>query len=77
MRESLSPEQESAIRSAVREDSWENHTVDIRLSLPFFSRGFYIALIAGREQRSLARRLVERAQHPVGWLSNIIVHDRL
>ncbi len=73
VRESLSPEQESAIRSAVRQDSWENHAVDIRLSFPFFSRGFYIALLAGREQRTLARRLVERVQHPVGRLANIIV----
>ena len=73
VRESLSPEQESAIRSAVRLDSWDGHTVDIRLSFPFFSRSFYIALLAGREQRILARRLVERAQYPVGRLPNIIV----
>ncbi len=73
VRESLSLEQESAIRSAVRQDSWDGHAVDIRLSFPFFSHGIYIALLAGREQRSLARRLVERAQYPVGRLANIIV----
>ncbi len=73
VRESLSSEQESAIRAAVRQDSWGSHPVDIRLNLPPFLGGAYVTLIAGREKRSGPRQRVERARYPLAGPANLAV----
>ncbi|HPG89169.1 MAG TPA: hypothetical protein PLD46_05915 [Hyphomicrobium sp.] len=43
------------------------HSLDYRVSLPFFGRRFYLTILAGREQRSRAR-LVADGQLPVTQL---------
>ncbi len=72
VRGSLSAEQEAAIRNAARQDTWKEHPVDIRLSLPSPFGRLYLTLVAGRERRSNARLVVERARHPLGGLGNLI-----
>ncbi len=72
VRGSLSAEQEAAIRNAARQDTWNEHPVDIRLSLPSPFGRLYLTLVAGRERRSTARLVVERARHPLGGLANLI-----
>lgn len=41
-----------------------NHSIEYRVSVPFFGRRYYLTVFAGREQRSLAR-LVAEGQLPV------------
>ncbi len=72
VRGGLSAEQEAAIRNAARQDTWKEHPVDIRLSLPSPFGRLYLTLVAGRERRSTARLVVERARHPLSGLANLI-----
>lgn len=73
VRDGLTEQQESAIRRAARQDSWGSHPVDLRFSLPLFFGRYYVALIAGGERRSGARRGVERARHPLTGMANLLV----
>ena len=73
VRDSLTEQQESAIRLAARQDAWGNHPVDLRFSLPLIFGRYYVALIAGSARRSGARRGVERARHPLSGIANLAV----
>ena len=44
--------------------------VDIRLTAPFFSRRYFITLLAGPEQRSQERLQDERARHTIWTVAN-------
>lgn len=48
------------------------HPVDLRLTLPMPGRPVFLSLVAGREKRSVDRRAVERKQHPLHTLGNIV-----
>lgn len=50
------------------------HPVNIRLTIPFFSRSFYVAIVAGVERRSRARRVEERRKHPLLTAGNLVVY---
>jgi hypothetical protein len=45
--------------------------VDIRITVPFFRRGFFIAVLAGPERRSPARRRKDRAAHALWTFWNL------
>ncbi|MGO1119433.1 hypothetical protein ACTL6U_12035 [Rhodovibrionaceae bacterium A322] len=70
VRSSLSENQVEGIRDAYKRTAWRSHPVDIRLSVPFFGRGFYFTLVAGPERRSSARVRQERSKHPLATLNN-------
>ena len=72
VRDGLSAAQEAAIRNAARQDTWIEHPVDIRLSVPSPFGNLYLTLVAGHERRSGARLVVERARHPLSGLANRI-----
>ncbi len=72
VRDGLSAEQEAAIRDAARQDTWVEHPVDLRLSLPSPFGRFYLTLVGGHERRGAARLVVERARHPLSGLANLI-----
>ncbi len=73
VRSGLTPEQEGAIRAAVRQDAWWCHPVDIRLSLPAPFGRLYVTLVAGRERRHPARIIAERGRHPLRGAANVTV----
>ena len=73
VRAGLTAEQETAIRAAARQDTWQRHPFDIRLSLPTPFGRIYLALIAGRERRSTSRLAVERAPLARGGLAGLLV----
>jgi len=73
VRDSLSAEQERAIRAAAEKNPWDNHPVDLRFSLPTPLGRFYLALVAGRERRSAARRALDRNRFPAFTLGNLIL----
>jgi hypothetical protein len=56
-----------------RDAAWEQHPVDIRLSLPLIFARYYITIVAGKERRSAARRASERRKHPLNTSGNNLV----
>jgi hypothetical protein len=48
------------------------HPVNIRVSLPFFGKRFYLTLVAGQERRAVERLKAERAKNPLATRANII-----
>lgn len=73
IRASLSDDQARAILRAVAQSfTTRRHPTDIRVTLPWPGGGLYLTLLAGREQRSPARRREERALRPLGTAGNVI-----
>lgn len=48
------------------------HPINIRISLPFFGRRFFLTILGGSEKRSRERLAVERLSHPLKTASNIL-----
>ncbi len=72
VRQGLTAEQLSAVRAAARSSSWQDHPVDLRLSMPSPFGRLFVALIAGREQRHAVRRARERELRPVITSGNLV-----
>lgn len=62
-----------AIKRAFGSRTRGAHSVDIRLSIPFGSRSFYVIFLAGKERRSPRRVAWERRLRPLWTFSNTIV----
>ncbi|MEE9317700.1 MAG: hypothetical protein V3U48_05360 [Rhodospirillales bacterium] len=69
--DTLSPEQKEAIHQAAEDPSWGRSPVNIRFTLPFLSRKYYITVVGGSERRSDERRAKERHHYPLRTLANI------
>lgn len=70
---SLDERQCVAVQDAIMTAGWTSeHALNIRLSIPFFNRRYYLTLVGGRERRTHIRRREERALHPLRTLSNIL-----
>lgn len=67
--ESLTKQQKQALHEAVTGSS-EGPPVNIRLSIPFFSRRFYLTVLSGTEKRSGDRRRHERSRYPLRTVAN-------
>ena len=52
---------------------WKRHPIDLRTSVPFLFKRFYIVLIAGSEKRSPQRLRDERDQTPIWTTANILL----
>lgn len=52
---------------------WEaDHPINLRLSIPFLFKRYYVTLVAGEERRSPERRTAERQKHPVKTTGNTL-----
>lgn len=70
---SLDERQCMAVQEVIRATNWSSrHALNIRLSIPFFSRRYYLTVVGGQERRTHMRRREERALHPLRTLSNIL-----
>ena len=69
--DTLSPEQKEAIHQAAEEPSWGQSPVNIRFTLPFLRRKYYITVVGGSERRSDERRAKERHHYPLRTLANV------
>lgn len=58
VRQTFSHEQLAALAHATLPTT-ARHAIDYRISVPFFGRRYYLAILAGRERRSLERLLRE------------------
>lgn len=54
----------TALKQVFGERVSKRHAVDLRMSIPFFSRGFYLVLLLGKENRS-NERLSNEISKPV------------
>jgi len=48
------------------------HPVNIRFSLPLFSRRYFLSIIGGSEKRGPERRAAERLNHPIKTTTNVL-----
>lgn len=53
--------------------AWGSHAVDLRLSIPFYKRGFYLVLLLGKERRSSDRLHYERIHHRLWTAANTVL----
>jgi hypothetical protein len=59
------------IRIGRRHSEHVDLPINIRLTIPFVPRPFFLAVIAGPERRGTARRRLERARHPLATWGNL------
>lgn len=72
VRERLSPEMQTMISIAAADRPWKTHPVDIRFTIPLPFGSFYVTLVAGRERRSTARRVVDGRSRPLLRFGNVM-----
>ncbi len=72
LRESFTSEQIAALRHAAWRSKFGKHPIDIRWTIPFLHKPFYLVLLAGPERRSAARRLAERSRFPFAKAGNLV-----
>ena len=70
IRATFTNRQIQALRDAAHQQ-WGSHPINLRFSLPFVLRRYYITIVGGMEQRNHQRRKAERHLHPVRTLGNI------
>jgi len=63
----------TAIEHALGDGRWDDHPVDVRLSIPVLWRRFYFVLLVGPERRSAERRKYERARRPTRAIADMIL----
>ena len=69
--DTLSTEQKEAIHQAASDPSWSRPPVNIRFSIPVFTRRFFFTIVGGEESRSSERRARERNRYPLRTVANI------
>ena len=73
-RAGLSDNSSVSTRKAPGGEPWGNdHSVNIRFSIPLLFGRYYVTLIAGKEHRSGERLASERKKHPLMKLGNLAV----
>lgn len=68
---SFSEAQRAALAESAEQVGWGSHPTDIRLSIPFLTKRYYMVLVAGQERRSKSRRKQERRDHPLMTGANL------
>ena len=71
VRASLTDHQRDALVASAEKCGWTKHPADIRLSVPFFKKSFYLVLLAGEERRSKERLATERKRYPIATIANL------
>ena len=66
---SFNSNQLKAMSSAMRQDT-RRHPVDLRVSVPFFWKKFYLVLLMGTERRTAERLKADRQTYPVWTAGN-------
>lgn len=69
--DTLSTEQKEAIHLAADQSNWSAHPVNIRVSMPFIRRRYYITIVGGEEKRSTERRGHDRNRYPLRTAANV------
>ena len=64
--------QEDALTGKDNPTTWVSHPIDIRISIPFLHRRYYITLVAGRERRAARRRQEDPQSYTLFTLGNAL-----
>ncbi|MGM3305106.1 hypothetical protein ACSQ6I_03825 [Anabaena sp. WFMT] len=64
-------EQIEAIRKGFSHNEWQQHSLDLRISVPIPLIRFYLVLLAGEERRSKQRWQYEKQLYPLWTFGNI------
>lgn len=67
----LNRDQKEEIAKVINDPEWKRPPVNIRMSLPFFARRFFVTVIGGVEKRGPARRKHEAGRYPLRTIANI------
>jgi len=67
----LSVEQRAAIAAASGDWKGGAHRVNLRVSMPFLPKRWYLTVLGGPERRTIARRNAERTRNPVRTAGNM------
>lgn len=51
---------------------WDQHPLNLRVTLPLPFRRWYVTLVAGPERRDMERLVAERKKHPLDTLPNLM-----
>jgi len=71
--QALSAGQVEKLRAAIAQARpWRRHPIDIRLTLPLFSRRLFVTLVAGADRRNPERRVQDRVTHPLTTVPNLV-----
>lgn len=70
--DSFTPEQRAALYGALKPKSWSPHPVNIRLTIPFFGRSYFLTIVAGHEKRSKERLRRQKRIFPLQRVGNIL-----
>ena len=73
IRDGLTDQQRDALIAAAQDLGWNRHPTDIRVSVPFFKKRFYLVFLAGEERRDRARVRAERESRPLGTAANLML----
>lgn len=69
--DTLSPEQKEAIHGAAVDASWSRPPINIRLSIPFFGRNYFVTVVGGESKRSAERRDHDKHRYPLRTAANV------
>jgi len=69
--DTLSNEQKEAIHRAAEDPTWNRSPVDIRFTVPFFGKKFFVTVVGGSEKRGDERLAQERNKYPLRTLANV------
>lgn len=72
VRTGLTERQRDAILATAKDFTGSHHATDIRLSIPLFTKRYYLVLLGGEERRSKARRAEERDRFPLATAGNLL-----
>lgn len=69
--DTLSTAQKEAIHDAAIDPSWQHPLINIRLSVPFWGRRYFLTIVGGEGKRGAERRAVEKHKYPLRTAANI------
>jgi hypothetical protein len=72
VRASLTPNQLSAIVTAIRDPNTKKYPIDVRGVLPLFFARYFFVFLVGRDQRALRGRTEELRRHHASWIGVIL-----
>ncbi|MEE8351918.1 MAG: hypothetical protein V3R37_07005 [Rhodospirillales bacterium] len=69
--DTLSAEQKKAIHQAIGDSLWTASPVNIRFTVPFFGKKYYVTIVGGGERRGPERQIKDRNKYPLRTVANV------
>jgi hypothetical protein len=69
----FTPQKLDEIKKAFGARSWGSHAIDVRLTAPLLRHSYYFVLVAGKDRRRVARRMVRLPRRVVLLLAGALL----